>query len=66
MNLTAADLVNISLALEDREIILRNSKGHHSANHLRFLRERLDQWMAENDIPHARLVVEESSAFPGD
>jgi hypothetical protein len=52
MNLTAADLVNISLALEDREIILRNSKGHHSANHLRFLRERLDRWMAENDIPH--------------
>lgn len=54
------ELTNISLALGDRELILRHMGNHHAANHFQNLAAKWDTFLVETDLPHsARLVVDE-------
>jgi hypothetical protein len=61
LHLDERELVEISMALDDRTEKLRSFGSYEMADHIQELMTKWDMFLAENSIPlSARLVVDEA------
>jgi hypothetical protein len=59
LELRAADLVHISIALEDRLANLAQYGTRDSINHVENLLARWDKFLADNELPESATLVAE-------